>query len=90
MEAKHIEAALDEIDRLSIPIQRRSTRHCLVARGKHYPPKVVLGLAHKYAEGREWLPNEHSGGDNTNGPLMALGYVIRRCGCKNIGLFNSN
>jgi hypothetical protein len=89
MEAKHIEAALDEIDRLSIPSKRRSTRHCLIARGKHYPPKVVLGLGHKYAEGREWLPNEHSGGKNANGPLQALGYDIRRCSCRNIGLHSN-
>ena len=39
-----VDAALDQIDREGIAPRRRSTGCCLVARGQHYPPKVVLSL----------------------------------------------
>jgi hypothetical protein len=72
-----IDGALDKIDQEGIPPKRRSTRYCLVARGRHYPPKLVVGLACGLD------PDEHSGGDQTN-DVLAKHYPIVECGkCRN-------
>jgi len=62
---EHVEAALDEIDRQGVPANRCSKNWCMPARGQHYPPKFVRGLAPKYEPGgHEWRPDEHYGGES--------------------------
>jgi len=79
------ENALDEIDRglsLAVPQKRRSTKHCLLARDKHYPPKYVVMLAYLLQNGAK--PEGLSGGDPSNEPLRNLGYEIKEnCRCGN-------
>jgi hypothetical protein len=74
---KSVEEVLDEIDSggvKGVPKTRRSTKHCLVTRGRHYPPKYVLHQAFKLQGVRP--PKGLRGGDRTNLHLKELGYTI--------------
>ena len=77
--ARHdVEKALDEIDRDGVPRKYCSRLYCIVARnGRHYPPKQVLRLAHRYANGS--VLTTLRGGQQTNKPLQLLGYTVERC-----------
>jgi hypothetical protein len=80
-----VETALDEIDTQGVPRKRISVRHCLVTRGRHYPPKHVLYRAHILKAGTKW-PNL-KGGKVANGRLISLGYTVEeRCECGNQGV----
>jgi hypothetical protein len=71
--------AIQEIDSRGVPAGRQASRFDLVYEGRHYPPKYVVGLAHKYATGQELSPQEYSGGAQTNSVLTRLGFdVIER------------
>ena len=59
----HILAALEEIDKNGIPKDRISSAYNLVAAGKSYPPKYVISLANKYANGSELNPQDFQGGN---------------------------
>ena len=75
-----VERALDQIDRDGVSRKQRSTRYCLVARNRHYPPKLVLSIA-------SGIPlSEFGGGSPTNKKLQRLHYRIDRHGCGNQGL----
>ena len=65
-----VDEALDQIDRDGVPPRRRSTGYCMVARDRHYPPKLVLGIA----TGGKKL----NGGEPTNRPLSEH-YEIVEC-----------
>ena len=81
MREKDVERALDQIDRNGISSKNRSTKYCLVARGRgHYPPKVVLSLA------SDTKVSDLKGGPKTNKQLERLHYRINKCGCRNIGV----
>lgn len=69
--------ALSEIDRYGVPRQRQSRKYNLIHQGKSYPPKYVLSLAYKHANGRELEPHEFNGGDQTNSILTALNFEIK-------------
>lgn len=71
---EHVLSALKAIDQGDLEI-KPSTKFDLVFKGKTYPPKEVMRLAHKYAAGTyEWLL---SGGEPTNKYLVALGFEIK-------------
>ena len=78
-----VEKTLDDIDRggtLAVPHNRTSTKFCLVARGRHYPPKYVLRNAYQKETG---IPHVRlKPGRDSNEPLQKLGYEILedRCG----------
>ena len=82
---ENVEKALDEIDRggqLGVPQKRRSTKHCLLTRDGHYPPKYVLMRAYIIQTGIK--PIGLIGGPPSNTPLETLGYEIKKnCGCGN-------
>jgi hypothetical protein len=82
---EHVEAALNEIDQRGIPVGRRSKHWCLSSRGRHYPPKYVVGLAHAHEpHGHEWRPDEHYGGESAaNTTLRKLGYGVIPHTCRN-------
>ena len=71
---EHVLRALEEIDRNGIPKRRRATRYYLRYRGKRYPPKYVISLANKYANGLELNPADFSGGTESNDFLKRLGF----------------
>ena len=80
-----VEKVLDRIDSSvsnGVPNNRRSTKHCLFTRGRHYPPKYVLHQAYKVQGVAK--PKGLSGGERTNAPLQELGYeIIEHCACGN-------
>lgn len=60
---EHILKAIDDIDHEIITV-RPSTKFDILYKGKTYPPKEVMRLAHEYATGEYlWLPG---GGEPTN------------------------
>ena len=74
--AHHILRAIRAIDRDGIPPHRRSTGYDLIVGRKRYPPKLVISLAHRAAEGSEWPAEEFHGGREANNFLAALGFNI--------------
>lgn len=56
IEVEHILKAVDEIDREGIPSSRRSVHYGLIKDGKPYPPKYIISIANKYANGRQHPP----------------------------------
>ncbi|MCD6535735.1 MAG: hypothetical protein J7K49_01715 [Thaumarchaeota archaeon] len=73
---EHIIKAIGEIRKSGIPKGRRSRKFVLKFEGKSYPPKYVISLANKYANGAELNPSEFSGGRESNDFLRALGFQI--------------
>jgi len=71
---EHILRALEEIDHNGIPESRKSTRYYLASGGKQYPPKYVISLANKYANGPELNPANFSGGPEANSFLRRRGF----------------
>jgi hypothetical protein len=73
---EHILAALREIDSAGVPHGRESSKFTLIHEGKPYPPKYVVSLANKFANGRALSSSDFSGGTETNGFLHRLGFHI--------------
>ena len=72
--------AIQEIDEKGIPLNRHSTGWDILYDGKHYPPKYLISIANKFANGKELQPQEFSGGSETNQFLMSLGFEIAKGG----------
>jgi 5-methylcytosine-specific restriction protein B len=62
---EHILNAIQEIDEKGVRKGRNSSTYDLIRNGKSYPPKLVLSIAHRLANGRELDPNEFEGGQGT-------------------------
>lgn len=76
----HVLQALKEIDRVSFPIDARSSTYDLIYGSNRYPPKYVLSLAVKYAAG-EMLPRAFfDGGEDSKAfrLLRSKGFAIER------------
>ena len=73
---EHVIKAIEEIKKNGIPIGRHSKKFLLEFNGKHYPPKYVISLANKYANGEILDPTRFSGGKETNDFLKNLGFNI--------------
>lgn len=76
MKKEHILRSIEEIDARGVPPGRQSTKFRLSYRGKEYPPKYVISLAHRFANGTELSPSLFSGGEETNDFLTGLGFRI--------------
>lgn len=74
----HVIKAIREIDKNGIPKGRKSKKFQLSYNGKYYPPKYVISLANKYANGVELEPSEFSGGQETNNFLKKLGFEVMK------------
>ena len=74
----HVLQAIANILAEGVPKKRESTKFNLVHDGRLYPPKLVLSLAAKYADGKELTAPEFSGGDESNVFLMGLGFQIAK------------
>ena len=68
--------AIQEINKDSIPKGRDSKKFKLDYKGRSYPPKYIISLANKYANGEELDPSDFGGGQETNGYLERLGFQI--------------
>ena len=76
-----VENALEEIGSPDkVPRQHRATKYCLVARGRHWSAKYVVGRAWKYATGEASPHAQHSGGKSgAHLELQRLGYTVEAC-----------
>jgi len=68
--------AIKEINKKDIPKGRTSRKFKLSYEGNVYPPKYIISLANRYANGKELESSEFSGGEETNNFLTALGFNI--------------
>jgi len=68
--------AMEEIKRNGIPKGRNSRKFLLEFNGEYYPPKYVISLTNKYANGEILNPAQFSGGRETNDFLRNLGFNI--------------
>lgn len=73
---EHVICAINEVKSNGFPKNRNSTKYDLVYEGRRYPPKYVIGLANKYANGYGLTPQDHFGGGETNNELERLGFTI--------------
>ena len=76
IKSEHILNAIEEVERSGIPRERSSDRYDLEYNKKIYPPKYIISLANKYANGKELDHSEFSGGDEANNFLESLGFNI--------------
>jgi hypothetical protein len=72
----HIVKAIKEIDTHGIPKNQRSRKYNLVFKGNSYPPKYVVSLANKYANGCILSQLAFKGGKETNTFLIRLGFEV--------------
>jgi len=68
--------AIDEVEKVGVPEGRSSKKFLLEYDGKFYPPKYIISLANKYANGIELDSSEFGGGKETNDFLRVLGFNI--------------
>lgn len=73
---EHVIKAIDEVRRSRVPPGRQSRKFRLEYEGTYYPPKYIISLANKYANGEELDALRFGGGKETNGFLRALGFNI--------------
>lgn len=71
---EHILKAMAEIDVKGVPRHRHSTKYRVMHGGRAYPPKYVISLANRYANGQEWPSSDFGGGQETNDFLEARGF----------------
>jgi len=62
---EHLEKAIEEIDKKGIRKGRDSSIYGLVYNGKNYPPKLVISIANRFANGSELNSNNFYGGKGT-------------------------
>ena len=62
---EHLVKAIEEIDKDGVRKGRHSSTYDLVYSDKTYPPKLVLSIANRYANGTELDPNDFGGGKDT-------------------------
>lgn len=62
---EHLKKALKEIDKDGIRKGRHSSTYDLIHNGKSYPPKLVLSIANRYANGTELDSDDFGGGKDT-------------------------
>lgn len=72
----HILKAIEETERNGIPKGRRSKKFNLEHNHKHYPPKYIISLANKFANGEELSSEDFGGGKETNDFLEKLRFKI--------------
>jgi len=79
----HILAAIEEISRNGTPTMHQSKTYALLFEGQQYPPKYVISLANRYANGVALDSSTFSGGLETNAFLSRLGFYIEHKGTQN-------
>jgi 5-methylcytosine-specific restriction protein B len=62
---EHLEKAIEEIESDGVRKGRHSSTYDLVYNNKTYPPKLVISIANRYANGTELDPNDFGGGKGT-------------------------
>jgi predicted amidohydrolase len=73
---EHIIKAIKEVNKHGIPRGRISRKFLLEYKQRLYPPKYIISLANRYANGFELSPSDFEGGKPTNKFLILLGFRI--------------
>jgi hypothetical protein len=73
---QHILAAMAEIDRCGTPDRNVPRKFMVDYNGSHYPPKYLVSLANRHANGSELSSAVFNGGAETNDFLQSLGFTI--------------
>jgi len=74
---KHVLKAIAEVDREGVPPGRGSTKYNLRHGGRLYPPKYLISVANRFANGSELPASDFSGGKEVNEFLARLGFSIQ-------------
>ncbi|MBL7106417.1 MAG: hypothetical protein ISS77_02255 [Phycisphaerae bacterium] len=76
IKSDHIKCAIDEIHKEGVPLNRHSRKFDLFFKGEPYPPKYVISVANKFANGYKLDAKKFSAGQETNSFLKRLGFQI--------------
>ncbi|GEM_PF-5229869 len=74
--AEHVRQAAAEIHASGIPKGRDADKFLVLVDGETFPPKFILSIAGKYATGTELSAADFSGGEEANGFLEKLNFMI--------------
>ena len=74
--AEHILKAVKEVKRDGVPAKHSAKKFGLLVDDGTYPPKYVVSLANKYANGERLGSTLFNGGRETNYFLMKLGFEV--------------
>ena len=74
--AEHVAQAIEHLRKHGYDPKRESTEYDLVAEGMRFPPKMVLSVANRFANGEELPPRGFYGGSESNDFLRGLGFEI--------------
>ena len=66
IELEHIESAIKEIDDKGIRKGRHSSTYDVIYNDNTYPPKLIVSIANRFANGEELDPNLFNGGIGTD------------------------
>ena len=75
---KHILSAIEELKEKGIPDTRKSKKYHLQYEGNLYPPKLVISIANRFANGVDLDSETFGGGAETNSFFESLGFQIEK------------
>ena len=77
---EHVLKVIQQIDTMTrkVPREREATKYCVLHNNTSYPPKYLISLANKFANGTELDPHTFNGGSETNRVLQRLGFDVRK------------
>ncbi len=79
LDRAHVLSALREIEANPPPPSRESIDYRLEHDGKSYPPKYVVSVANRFANGTDLDPSTFSAGEAETNPLLRrLGFSVRK------------
>ena len=81
IDRKQVLKAIEEVKRTGVPKERNSKKFLMKFEDSYFPPKYVISLANKYANGEKLNPAGFSGGSESNNFLRALGFEILEANC---------
>ncbi len=81
----HILRAIEEVEQSQIPSRHASKKYRMQFNGRSYPPKYIISLANKFANGSELDTLYFNGGRETNNFLTALGFDIENMAAVSVG-----
>jgi 5-methylcytosine-specific restriction enzyme B len=79
LDRNHVLSALREIDANPAPASRESVDYRLEHEGRSYPPKYVVSVANRFANGTDLDPATFSAGEAETNPLLRrLGFTVSK------------
>ncbi|MDT8402433.1 MAG: hypothetical protein RQ743_12120, partial [Bacteroidales bacterium] len=72
----HILEAIKEVDDKGVPGKRYSNKYIMAFNERLYPPKYIISIANKYANGEMLDSETFSGGKESNSFLQEYGFTI--------------